>query len=203
MHRCRWPVYSEAKSYTNRTIVAHGAKRPGSRMWEWARARTAGTFVPWNRTCGACAGQMRWSSYPGSYFGGWQCCGAQMAPPRNRSARALQRQDRRKKAAEAKAEALPLALAAKASKLERKAVAFKGLGGAKVKGAGRKAAAAAGLGDRADSEREARKLKQLELQALINEKKAELERLSAQHDSLTRVEAEQKALIEKLTNNEA
>ena len=46
-------------------------------------------------------------------------------------------------------------------------------------------------------------LKQLELQALINEKKAELERLSAQHDSLTRVEAEQKALIEKLTNNEA
>ena len=40
-------------------------------------------------------------------------------------------------------------------------------------------------------------------QAMINEKKAELERLSAQHDSLTRVEAEQKALIEKLTNNEA
>ena len=43
----------------------------------------------------------------------------------------------------------------------------------------------------------------MELQAMINEKKAELERLSAQHDSLTRVEAEQKALIEKLTNNEA
>ena len=62
---------------------------------------------------------------------------------------------------------------------------------------------AIGLGNRVDSEKEVRKRKQLELQALINEKKAELERLSAQHDSLTRVEAEQKALIEKLTNNEA
>ena len=62
---------------------------------------------------------------------------------------------------------------------------------------------AIGLANRVDSEREVRKRKQLELQAMINEKKAELERLSAQHDSLTRVEAEQKALIEKLTNNEA
>ena len=62
---------------------------------------------------------------------------------------------------------------------------------------------AIGLGNRVDSEREVRKRKQLELQAMINEKKAELERLSAQHDSLTRVETEQKALIEKLTNNEA
>ena len=62
---------------------------------------------------------------------------------------------------------------------------------------------AIGLGNRVDSEREVRKRKQLELQAMINEKKAELERLSAQHDSLTRVESEQKALIEKLTNNEA
>ena len=44
---------------------------------------------------------------------------------------------------------------------------------------------------------------QLELQAMINEKKAELERLNSQHESLQRVEAEQKALIEKLTNNEA
>lgn len=62
---------------------------------------------------------------------------------------------------------------------------------------------AIGLGNRVDSEREVRKRKQLELQALINEKKAELERLSAQYESLMRVEAEQKALIEKLTNNEA
>ena len=44
---------------------------------------------------------------------------------------------------------------------------------------------------------------QLELQAMINEKKAELERLNTQHESLQRVEADQKALIEKLTNNEA
>ena len=62
---------------------------------------------------------------------------------------------------------------------------------------------AIGLANRVDSEREVRKRKQLEAQALINEKKAELERLSAQYESLMRVEAEQKALIEKLTNNEA
>ena len=62
---------------------------------------------------------------------------------------------------------------------------------------------AIGLGNRVDSEREVRKRKQLELQAMINEKKAELERLSAQHDTLTSVELQQKALIEKLTNNEA
>ena len=54
-----------------------------------------------------------------------------------------------------------------------------------------------------EGEAEHRARQQAALQALINEKKAELERLSAQHDSLTRVEAEQKALIEKLTNNEA
>ena len=62
---------------------------------------------------------------------------------------------------------------------------------------------AIGLGNRVTSEAEVRKRKQLEVQGLIAEKKAELDRLSAQHDSLTRVEAEQKALIEKLTNNEA
>jgi len=38
---------------------------------------------------------------------------------------------------------------------------------------------------------------------MINEKKAELERLNAQYDSMVRVEAEQKVLIDKLTNNEA
>ena len=48
-----------------------------------------------------------------------------------------------------------------------------------------------------------RKRKQAELQAIISEKKAELERLNTQYDSLVRVDAEQKALIEKLTNNEA
>eukprot|EP00310_Coccolithus_braarudii_P017377 CAMPEP_0183342200 /NCGR_PEP_ID=MMETSP0164_2-20130417/8357_1 /TAXON_ID=221442 /ORGANISM="Coccolithus pelagicus ssp braarudi, Strain PLY182g" /LENGTH=137 /DNA_ID=CAMNT_0025512715 /DNA_START=23 /DNA_END=436 /DNA_ORIENTATION=+ len=62
---------------------------------------------------------------------------------------------------------------------------------------------AIGLGNRVDAEGEVRKRKHLELQAMINEKKAELERLNAQHDSLIRVDAEQKALIEKLTNNEA
>jgi intraflagellar transport protein 20 len=51
--------------------------------------------------------------------------------------------------------------------------------------------------------RQVRKRKQVELQAMINEKKAELERLNSQHESLSRVEAEQKALVEKLTNNEA
>jgi hypothetical protein len=44
---------------------------------------------------------------------------------------------------------------------------------------------------------------QLAYQAMINEKKAELERLNTQYESLQRVESEQKALIEKLTNNEA
>ena len=62
---------------------------------------------------------------------------------------------------------------------------------------------AIGLANRVDHEKEVRKRKQLELQAMINEKKAELERLNTQHESLQRVEAEQKALIEKLTNNEA
>jgi len=62
---------------------------------------------------------------------------------------------------------------------------------------------AIGLQNRVDHEKEVRKRKQVELQAIINEKKAELERLNTQKDSLERVEAEQKALIEKLTNNEA
>lgn len=62
---------------------------------------------------------------------------------------------------------------------------------------------AIGLANRVDSEKEVRKRKQLELKAIINEKMAEVERLDAQHDSLVRVETEQRALIEKLTNNEA
>eukprot|EP00743_Colponemidia_sp_Colp-15_P005244 GILK01005643.1.p1 GENE.GILK01005643.1~~GILK01005643.1.p1 ORF type:complete len:150 (+),score=37.11 GILK01005643.1:55-450(+) len=62
---------------------------------------------------------------------------------------------------------------------------------------------AIGQRNRVDGEAENRKKKQQELQALINEKKAELERFSLHHESLMKVEAEQKALIEKLTNNEA
>ena len=38
---------------------------------------------------------------------------------------------------------------------------------------------------------------------MINEKKAQLDRLTAQCDSLARVDAEQKALLERLTNNES
>ena len=70
-----WPVYSDSKSYSNRSIVAHGAKRPTSRMWAIAERRMSGAFVPFNRTCGTCAAEMGWSSYPGSVFADWQCCG--------------------------------------------------------------------------------------------------------------------------------
>ena len=76
-----WPVYSDSKSYSNRSIVAHGAKRPTSRMWAIAERRMSGAFVPFNRTCGTCAAEMGWSSYPGSVFADWQCCG----DPSNRS----------------------------------------------------------------------------------------------------------------------
>ncbi|KAL1521536.1 hypothetical protein AB1Y20_021195 [Prymnesium parvum] len=62
---------------------------------------------------------------------------------------------------------------------------------------------AIGLGNRVEHEKEVRKRKQVEMQAMINEKKAEIERLNTQLDSLSRVEADQKALIEKLKNNEA
>ena len=57
---------------------------------------------------------------------------------------------------------------------------------------------AIGLGNKVDHEKEVRKRKQAELQAMINEKKAELERLSAQHDSLTSVELQQKAALLRL-----
>lgn len=57
---------------------------------------------------------------------------------------------------------------------------------------------AIGLANRVDHEKEVRKRKQLEVQTMINEKKAELERLTTQHESLMRVEMEQKALIEKV-----
>ena len=115
-----WPVYSDSKSYSNRSIVAHGAKRPTSRMWAIAERRMSGAFVPFHRTCGTyapptpnhnhnlhptstptpnpnpspnpnpnpnayptprCAAEMGWSSYPGSVFADWQCCG----DPSNRS----------------------------------------------------------------------------------------------------------------------
>ena len=62
---------------------------------------------------------------------------------------------------------------------------------------------AVGLRNQVDSEPEARKKKQQELQFLINEKLAELERYTYQLDSLQKVGEEQRMLIEKLRNNEA
>ncbi|CAE7170462.1 unnamed protein product, partial [Symbiodinium pilosum] len=50
----------------------------------------------------------------------------------------------------------------------------------------------------AEMEAEARRRKQLSMQAAIQEKSAELERLVFQLNSLERVEREQFALIEKL-----
>mmetsp|Transcript_40731 Transcript_40731/g.131183 ORF Transcript_40731/g.131183 Transcript_40731/m.131183 type:complete len:132 (-) Transcript_40731:157-552(-) len=61
---------------------------------------------------------------------------------------------------------------------------------------------AIGQRNRADMETDARKRKQANMQAVITEKNAELERLNFQLTSLERAEREQKSLIEKLSNNE-
>eukprot|EP01116_Phalansterium_solitarium_P017911 TRINITY_DN4553_c0_g1_i2.p1 TRINITY_DN4553_c0_g1~~TRINITY_DN4553_c0_g1_i2.p1 ORF type:complete len:129 (-),score=37.93 TRINITY_DN4553_c0_g1_i2:157-543(-) len=61
---------------------------------------------------------------------------------------------------------------------------------------------AIGLRNQVESEADLRKRKQRELEALINEKKAELDRYMKQLDSISRVEQEQKILLEKLSNNE-
>merc|ERR1719159_2034218 len=61
---------------------------------------------------------------------------------------------------------------------------------------------AIGQRNRAVMEEEARKRKQQHMQALVAEKTAELERLTFQLRSLEKAENEQKALIEKLSNNE-
>jgi vacuolar-type H+-ATPase subunit I/STV1 len=55
----------------------------------------------------------------------------------------------------------------------------------------------------AEYEKSTRPRRQRELQALIEEQHEELARLTAELESLTRVEAEQKEALEKLTNNEA
>mmetsp|Transcript_30300 Transcript_30300/g.74475 ORF Transcript_30300/g.74475 Transcript_30300/m.74475 type:complete len:129 (-) Transcript_30300:139-525(-) len=62
---------------------------------------------------------------------------------------------------------------------------------------------ALGQRNRVESEREVRKRRTAEMQSLINDKKATLERLQLQHESLKKVDAEQKATIERLSNNEA
>ena len=54
-----------------------------------------------------------------------------------------------------------------------------------------------------DSESETRVRAQGAIQSQINEKMAELDRLTKQYDSLSKVEQEQKQLIERLSNNEA
>ena len=53
------------------------------------------------------------------------------------------------------------------------------------------------------NEVEDRKRQQNELRSVIDEKHAMLERLRVEHQSLVKVEQEQRALIEKLSNNEA
>jgi intraflagellar transport protein 20 len=53
-----------------------------------------------------------------------------------------------------------------------------------------------------ESERSERKRKRTELTNLIKEKLRELDRQTAQLDSLTQVEREQQALIEKLTSSD-
>mmetsp|Transcript_18852 Transcript_18852/g.38339 ORF Transcript_18852/g.38339 Transcript_18852/m.38339 type:complete len:129 (+) Transcript_18852:289-675(+) len=62
---------------------------------------------------------------------------------------------------------------------------------------------ALGQRNRVESEKEVRKIKAAEIQSLINEKKATLERLQLQHESLKKVDQEQRAIIERLGNNEA
>ncbi len=61
------------------------------------------------------------------------------------------------------------------------------------------------IGQRAvvEMERDTRRRKGREVQALIDEKAAELARLEAEYASLLRVEQEQKELIDKLSNNES
>jgi len=54
----------------------------------------------------------------------------------------------------------------------------------------------------ADGEKDARRRMQWELRALIDERTAELRRVTAEHESLLRVEASQREALEKLTANE-
>jgi len=62
---------------------------------------------------------------------------------------------------------------------------------------------AIGQRNRVDSESEARGRAQAALKNQINEKMTELERYNKQHESLSKVEQEQKLLIERLSNNES
>eukprot|EP00753_Platysulcus_tardus_P002567 PLAT11676.1.p2 GENE.PLAT11676.1~~PLAT11676.1.p2 ORF type:complete len:131 (+),score=80.25 PLAT11676.1:106-498(+) len=62
---------------------------------------------------------------------------------------------------------------------------------------------AIGLRNKVESEVEQRRRKQADLQRLLVERMHELDRITKEHDALVRMEAEQRARLEKLTNNEA
>ena len=62
---------------------------------------------------------------------------------------------------------------------------------------------AVGIRNQLENESENRKKKQQELDQLINEKRAELERYMYQLESLAKVEEKQRKTIERLRNNEA
>mmetsp|Transcript_11912 Transcript_11912/g.8688 ORF Transcript_11912/g.8688 Transcript_11912/m.8688 type:complete len:102 (+) Transcript_11912:107-412(+) len=62
---------------------------------------------------------------------------------------------------------------------------------------------AVGARNKIEGEEDSRRKKEQELKTLINEKKMELERLIYQHETLLKVENEQKLTIEKLSNNES
>eukprot|EP00992_Anisonema_acinus_P010652 TRINITY_DN6743_c0_g1_i3.p1 TRINITY_DN6743_c0_g1~~TRINITY_DN6743_c0_g1_i3.p1 ORF type:complete len:145 (+),score=48.10 TRINITY_DN6743_c0_g1_i3:49-435(+) len=61
---------------------------------------------------------------------------------------------------------------------------------------------AIGMRNKVDGESDVRKRKQRELQQLIKEKQIELDRYTAEYNSLIKVEAEQKSTTEKLSFNE-
>eukprot|EP01004_Peranema_trichophorum_P010968 NODE_9809_length_563_cov_31.106818_g9171_i0.p1 GENE.NODE_9809_length_563_cov_31.106818_g9171_i0~~NODE_9809_length_563_cov_31.106818_g9171_i0.p1 ORF type:complete len:129 (-),score=24.86 NODE_9809_length_563_cov_31.106818_g9171_i0:114-500(-) len=60
---------------------------------------------------------------------------------------------------------------------------------------------AIGMRNKVEGEAEVRKRKQRELQQMIKEKQTEFDRYMAEYNSLVKVEAEQKALIDKLSFN--
>uniref|UniRef100_A0A7S1CRI3 Intraflagellar transport protein 20 n=1 Tax=Bicosoecida sp. CB-2014 TaxID=1486930 RepID=A0A7S1CRI3_9STRA len=62
---------------------------------------------------------------------------------------------------------------------------------------------AIGARNLSEAEPETRERRKKQIRALIAEKRAALDRLQRQYESLEKVEGEQRALIEKLSNNEA
>uniref|UniRef100_A0A7S3I744 Uncharacterized protein n=1 Tax=Favella ehrenbergii TaxID=182087 RepID=A0A7S3I744_9SPIT len=62
---------------------------------------------------------------------------------------------------------------------------------------------AVGARNKIEGEEDNRRAKEQELKTLINEKRLLLERLTFEHDSLQKVDNEQKLTIEKLSNNES